>query len=816
LSPERLPPDFRAIFESLPGNYLVLLPDLTMVAVSQARLRATMTTLEETIGRNLFDLFPDNPDDPAATGVANLKASLARVLATRQSDTMAVQKYDIRRPESEGGGFEERFWSPMNSPVLDANGEVAYIIHRVEDVTEFVRLKQKGIEQSRLTDELRAQVEQTEMEVYLRAQELQVANQRLRELDRLKTEFFANVSHELRTPLTLILAPVEALLASIGDASSTAAPRDILQTVHNNAIRLLQMINGLLDISKASAGKTEIRREAIQIVELTQSLVWDFRTMMHRKSITESLTINVPQPWVEMDRYLYERILFNLLSNAVKFTPAGGRISVDLDVSNGQLTLKVSDTGIGIASDDLPKVFEKFHQVEGSSTRRFEGTGLGLALVKEFARLLDGTVEVASDIGTGSTFTLRCIAPAAAESAAAESATASATTDSADLRLPEPIVAELATPVAEDTDRPRIVVAEDNVELAAFIADLLSPLCSVQLASDGADALRLTRRLRPDLVLSDVMMPRMDGIQLTREIKADAATSGIPVVLLTAMTNRDSLLKGWEAGADDYLFKPFHPKELEARVRSLLNAREWQKKGEAYRQQRDALEQFTHIASHDLREPLRKVVSFVEIFKSRNPDLDATSARYLDTVANGAARMYHLLDALIDYARIDRSQYSPKAVELRQIVDEVTRDLGDQIETAGAEIVVGELPEIAAHPAQLSMLFRNLIGNSLKYRSETRKPVIRVSARRSGTEWIVSVADNGIGFEPEHREKIFIMFERLHVQERFSGSGMGLAICRRIIEQHGGRMWAESEMDRGAIFSFSLPAMPVPTGATHA
>jgi light-regulated signal transduction histidine kinase (bacteriophytochrome) len=322
--------------------------------------------------------------------------------------------------------------------------------------------------------------------------------------------------------------------------------------------------------------------------------------------------------------------------------------------------------------------------------------------------------------------------------------------------------------------------------------------------------------VRPALVLSDVMMPRMDGIRLTMELKADTSTSGIPVVLLTAMTSRDSLLKGWEAGATDYLFKPFHPKELEARVRSLLAAVEWQKKGEAYRQQRDALEQFTHIASHDLREPLRKMVSFIELFTARNPGIDAASARYLRSVAQSATRMYHLLDTLIDYARVDRAKPPTMPVNLRRVIDDVTSELSEAIEASGAEIVVGDVPELDANAGQFALLFKNLIGNSLRYRSDQRRPVIRIAATRTDVEWIVSVADNGIGFEPKYCERIFIMFERLHGHERYSGDGMGLAICRRIVEQHGGRIWAESEPDHGAVFSFSIPAMPTQTGGAHA
>jgi len=177
-------PDFRALFESAPGLYLVLTPALTIVAVSEAYLQATMTKREEILGRHLFEVFPDNPDDPTATGVSNLRASLGRVLQHRTADAMAVQKYDIRRPESEGGRFEERYWSPVNSPVLGTNGEVAYIIHRVEDVTEFIRLKQAGSEQQRITEDLRTRTAEMEAEIFRRAQQIQEVNNQLRkELD---------------------------------------------------------------------------------------------------------------------------------------------------------------------------------------------------------------------------------------------------------------------------------------------------------------------------------------------------------------------------------------------------------------------------------------------------------------------------------------------------------------------------------------------------------------------------------------------------------------------------------------------------------
>jgi len=790
---------FQSIFDALPGIYLILKPDFTMVAANEARLKATMSTREDTLGRNLFDLFPDNPDDPAATGVANLKASLNRVLQTKKPDTMAVQKYDIPRPESEGGGFEERYWSPMNSPVLDEKGEVAYIVHRVEDVTEFVRLKQKGAEQNKLAEELQDKVQKTEMEVFQRAQEVQRANEKLRDLDRAKTEFFANVSHELRTPLTLILAPIESLLAD-DPAVDPRAHRQVLQTVHNNAVRLLQMINGLLDFSKVSAGKTEVKREPVNIVDLTRSIFWDFKGILAQKGVEGDLSVQAPRPALEMDRYLYERILFNLLSNAVKFTPKGGKVSVALEAGDGRLTLSVADTGIGISEKDRAGLFEKFYQAEGSSTRRFEGTGLGLALVKEYSLLLGGNVTVESEPGKGSRFTLACPAPEAktpAEPLAERKAPAFSP-------LPAQPAPKGAPRAGEATELPKILVAEDNPELSAFLFSLLSPLAQVATAADGAEALELARGWRPDLVLSDVMMPNVDGIQLTRTLKENKETATIPVVLLTAMTNREALLRGWEAGADDYLFKPFHPKELEARVRSILSGREWKRKGEAYKRQRDALEHFTHIASHDLREPLRKIISYVGLFLSEFPGFGGEPRNYLMTASRSAERMMRLLDSLMQYTRLDRPQGPLETIPLEEVAREALEGL--DLERVGAEVSLGALPSLPVQASQMALVFSNLIDNALKYRKEGLAPKVRVEAEKRGFEWVFSVADNGMGFGPSQADRIFLMFERLHGEGQYPGEGMGLAICRRIIENHGGRIWAESEPGKGSTFYFTLPA----------
>jgi hypothetical protein len=288
----------------------VLTPELTIVAASDAYLQATMTRRAEIVGRPLFQVFPDNPDDPAADGTANLRASLERVLEQRAPDAMAVQKYDIRRPD---GRFEERYWSPVNSPVLAADGSVSYIIHRVEDVTEFMRLEQRGTGM--------------EAELYQRGQELSDANRRLRaanqqlealyertrELEELRTRFFANVSHELRTPLTLIIGPAERLRAAAGEP---AQERD-LEVIVRNARTLLKHVNDLLDLAKLDAGQMQLdyaQADAAQLVRVTAGL---FDSLARDRGMTFTVQTPAALP-AQLDPDRYQRVLRNLLSKRLQ------------------------------------------------------------------------------------------------------------------------------------------------------------------------------------------------------------------------------------------------------------------------------------------------------------------------------------------------------------------------------------------------------------------------------------------------------------------------------------------------------------------
>ena len=391
-------PDFRLLFEGAPGLYLVLTPDLKIVAVSEAYLRATMTKRAEIIGRALFDVFPDNPDDPAATGVANLRASLDRVRAQRVPDTMAVQKYDIRRAESEGGGFEERFWSPTNSPVLDANGELAYIIHRVEDVTEFVRLKTIG-------SELGTRAEQMEAEVYLRAQEVAEANRHLAQLAaRLETSnqelesFSYSVSHDLRAPLRVIDGFSLALLEDHGK-SLPPEGQDLLTRVRQQAQRMAQLIDDLLEFSRL--GRKPLDVASVDLAALARTVVQDLGQAITDRKV--DVTVGQLPPTMG-DRALLRQVLTNLIGNAFKFTRQrpDARIEVGSRDDNGERVYYVKDNGAGFDMKYASKLFGVFQRLHPATD--YEGTGVGLALVQRIIHRHGGRVWGEGRQNEGATF----------------------------------------------------------------------------------------------------------------------------------------------------------------------------------------------------------------------------------------------------------------------------------------------------------------------------------------------------------------------------------------------------------------------------
>jgi len=401
----------------------------------------------------------------------------------------------------------------------------------------------------------------------------------LEELDRAKTTFFANISHEFRTPLTLMLGPVETLLAQCEDGGNSL-DRPALESVHRNAVRLQKLVNALLDFSRIEAGRMSAKLQPTNLAAYTSELASSFESAMKRAQLKFTVECEALSSLMAVDRDMWEKIVLNLLSNALKYT-LKGEVALRLFESAGYVKLSVSDTGIGIPKTELPRLFERFHRVAGAQGRTYEGTGIGLALVHELARLHGGNVTVSSELGRGSVFTVTMPrSPTSPKTDATESSVANAHSLQANAYVEEALgwlppdgQADLPLDLSHRASSPRngrILLADDNADMRAYLQRLLSAEFDVIVASNGRQALDLAIAQVPDLILSDIMMPELDGMGLLKELRANPATRSIPFVFLSARAGEEASAEGREAGADDYIVKPFTARELIARVRGTL------------------------------------------------------------------------------------------------------------------------------------------------------------------------------------------------------------------------------------------------------
>jgi len=455
------------------------------------------------------------------------------------------------------GGKETIIIDASLMPVKDEQGEVVFITAEGRDITE------------------------------KKAQEREIARQReeLAKLDVLKTQFFTNISHEFRTPLTLMLGPLEDALANRHGILPMGAAAD-LSISHRNALRLLKLVNTMLDFSRIEAGRQQASYQPVDLSALTADLASNFRSLCEKaglRFIVDCRAENTREP-AYVDRDMWEKIVLNLLSNTFKFT-LHGEIAVRLETIEGHARLTVRDTGVGIPTDELPHMFERFHRIERSRGRTHEGTGIGLALVQELVKLHGGTISVESRESNGSTFTVSMppgkshLEPdriGATSSLGSTAVSYEAFVEEALRWLPDDSIPDFdrqdfAAEEFLDTDqtrseKPRILWADDNADMRAYVSRLLSGRFDVQAVSDGEAALAAARAHPPDLVLSDVMMPKLDGFGLLRALRADPSLREIPIILLSARAGEESRIEGLEAGADDYLVKPFSAREIVARV----------------------------------------------------------------------------------------------------------------------------------------------------------------------------------------------------------------------------------------------------------
>ena len=529
--------DFRTVFRHVPDLYLLLDPEFFITDVSEAYLRATMTERQTIVGRHLFDVFPDNPDDPRADGVRNLRASLERARRTKVADAMAVQKYDIRKPDSEGGGFEERYWSPVNTPILAEDGAVLCIIHRVEDVTSYMRLLHEGKAQRAQAEALLSQNEQIEQEIIRRAREVQDANRRLdaanmelenlyraaRDAELAKSRFLAVASHDMRQPLHALTLYLSALARRVDNDEA----RDIIARMERATDSMITMFGTLLDLARIQAGVVNTEIAAFPLQE-----VFDRLAAEHADS---ALEVEPTALTLYSDPALIERALRNLVTNAIKH--GGGKARLSARATGDRAEIVVADNGPGIAKEDQARIFEDFVRIERRGASG--GLGLGLSIVKGISAALDIPVEVDSELGKGARFVLRPRLSAIA---------ATPTPPSGDL--------------AALGGAPTLVVDDDPTAREAVAAALSDMGAHVRTAGNEAAAeVQLADGFAPRLLVMDLRIDNeLHGIDIARRLCARLATPP-RVIVITGDTAADTLAM-LRKSRFAWLIKPVSPRDL--------------------------------------------------------------------------------------------------------------------------------------------------------------------------------------------------------------------------------------------------------------
>ena len=678
--------------------------------------------------------------------------------------------------------------------------------------------------------------------------ELEETNRKLVELDKLKSRFFANVSHEMRTPLTLLIAPLESLMKR-AESAFDANARELLDTMHNNSMRLLKLINDLLDLVRVESGRMDIKSDQLSIVDFFKGLTSAIRQVAAEKNIKVESQVDETLGLLLTDRDKLEKILLNLLFNALKFTLSGGRIELKAEKKETEFFLSVSDTGIGIAEKSLPFVFDRFWQADNSSRRKYQGVGIGLALVKELSEMMGGGVNVTSTEGKGTTFTVRLPYKKAPDKESlpvqddpqAVPATA-ASADSGEwlanlYRRAEFLPAtsarqsgKTAKPASLTGRKPVALIAEDEPDMQHFMRSELEGEYDLIEASDGVQALEKTELFLPDVVLLDMMMPEMDGLDVCRALRTREATAGIPIILLTARADEETKFDALQMGANDFLAKPFSATELRARIKNLVESHHYQRKLskqnqaltsaiEQIKETETQLVQSEKLASlgrmsagiiHEINNPLNFATTGLFALRNRSKNFPeserAEFEEILNDVEEGLKRVRNIVSDLRVFTHPESGP--PETVDVAEAVRASLRFLSTEwkdkvrIENSIAPNQVAQ-----TNRNKLVHILVNLIQNSLdamrSKKFEGEEPTIWIEGRIEDGKSIIIVRDNGPGIEPQNLSKIFDPF--FTTKDVGEGMGLGLSICHRIVRGYGGHINVRSEPRRFCEFTLDFP-----------
>ncbi|TDU62471.1 phospho-acceptor domain-containing protein [Prosthecobacter fusiformis] len=692
------------------------------------------------------------------------------------------------------------------------------------------------------------QLEQSKSQLEETNTKLEENNKKLRELDEAKSRFFANVSHELRTPLTLLLAPIESLRIQ-GDSIAPDQRDDLLTTMHSNAMRLLKLINDLLDLVRLESGTIQIRRAPLALEDFVRGLANAAIGVAKDKRIHLSIDCQQGLGRVQADAEKLERICLNLLFNALKFTPSGGTVQLHVIRDGDWLRLEVRDSGVGIAPEDLPNIFSRFWQADTSSQRKYQGMGIGLSLVKEIAEAHGGSVSVESERGKGTTMAVILPYEEALDTTPEETEA-----ESHDLppeaqkewisdlyRRAEmfPAMTSLQAtlrPVevglGKRSKKPRLLIADDEPDMLRFLRNQLSETFDIIEAVDGHQAVEKAAQFLPDIILSDMMMPEKDGLQVCRELRQRTSTRTIPVVLLTARADEKTKIDCLTAGASDFLGKPFSLTELSVRLKNLTDSHLYQRELQVQKQRLEAaLEQIKEteallvrnekLASlgrlsagliHEINNPLNYAKQALYVLRDTATKLtDADRPDFEDTlgdIENGVDRVARIISDLRGFSRTT-SQVAGN-FNVSQAVQTTLRFFSHAIKD-GVEVTTDLPPylEGTGDQNQFIQVLINLIQNALdamagKEYPEDQSRTLDIRAAEADGLITLRIRDNGPGIPADIMHNVFDPF--FTTKDVGAGMGLGLSICHQIIAEHGGRILLDSIPGQFCEFTLEFPA----------
>ncbi len=689
--------------------------------------------------------------------------------------------------------------------------------------------------------------------------ELEEKNRKLRELDEIKGRFFANISHELRTPLTLLLAPLESIRGQ-AELQADLRVRDLLDTMHANGMRLLKLINDLLDLVRLDAGALRLDLRNVDVTAFLRGILRTMAKVAEDKGIKISLSISPEVQGVRCDPDKLEKIFLNLIFNAVKFTSAGGRIQVNARREGPQIITDVTDTGVGIPSEQIPHIFDRFWQADTSAQRKYQGAGIGLALVKELAEAHGGRVTVNSQPGKGTTMTV--VLPATDEidvtppgPAALTDPTPAGRPTSLALTPPPAVAREndiwlsslyrraelfAGIPALRDTVRPlatsgqnrkpRLLIADDEPDMLRFLKLQLQDDYEVIEAIDGNQAVTLATQFLPDVILCDMMMPEKDGLQVCRELRQQRSTRPIPFLILTARADDESKITGLQAGASDFLSKPFSTAEVRVRLKNLVDAYRLQKALSWQNQKLEAtldqlketelqLVQSEKLASlgrlsagiiHEINNPLNFAKTGLHLLARESLQLPAARQPGFDEIIRDIQEGISRVSTIVgDLRNFTHPSAPDDLVDLRDSVQSALRFLAAEIKD-GITVKL-DIPEaflVRGNRNKLIQVFINLFHNAcdaLKSRpvGNGEGPAISISGSDAGSLRLLRVRDNGTGIPESVMAQIFDPF--FTTKDVGQGTGLGLSICHRIITDAGGRISVRSEPGRSTEFTLEFP-----------